>query len=76
MGYVNNVKKEIIAFANCQGGLLYVGVRENREIIGVDNPDKVMQQIGNMIRDAIKPDVTMFVNYKILEQKGRYIIEV
>lgn len=72
----DDIKKEIVAFANCQGGLLYVGVSDDGEIAGVDNADKITQQISNMVRDAIKPDVTMFVHYDIIEQEGRQIVEV
>lgn len=72
----SEIKKEVIAFANCGGGILYIGVRDNGEIIGVENADGTMQQISNMVRDAIKPDVTMFIHYETLEQNGRQIIAV
>ena len=37
------------------------------------NPDGVSLQISNMVRDAIKPDVTMFLHYKtIKEDEGWY----
>lgn len=71
-----DIKKEVIAFANCGGGTLYVGVTDSGEVVGVDNSDETLQQLGNMIRDAIKPDITMFIHYDILEQEGRRIISV
>lgn len=36
---VDNIKKEIIAFANCGGGMLYIGIDDDGEVIGVDNAD-------------------------------------
>ena len=59
---VDENKKEIIAFANCDGGKLYIGVQDNGTVVGVNNPDGVSLQISNMVRDAIKPDVTMFLH--------------
>ena len=53
---VEDIKKEIIAFANSAGGTLYVGVADDGSIVGVDSPDTVTQQISNMVRDSIKPD--------------------
>ena len=53
---VDDIKKEIIAFANCDGGKLYIGVRDDGTVIGLDNADSVSLQISNMVRDAIKPD--------------------
>lgn len=50
---VDDIKKEIIAFANCDGGKLYIGVRDDGTVIGLDNADSVSLQISNMVRDAI-----------------------
>ncbi len=73
---VDDIKKEIIAFANCEGGKLYIGVRDDGEVIGVDNPDGAALQISNMVRDAIKPDLTMFLHYETLNVEGKSIIAV
>ena len=61
---VDDIKKEIIAFANCDGGKLYIGVRDDGTVVGMDNPDGTALQISNMVRDAIKPDITMFLHYE------------
>ncbi len=73
---VDDIKKEILAFANCQGGTLYIGVNDEGTPVGVANADQVVQQISNQIRDAVKPDVTMFVHYNIIEQDGKLIVKV
>ena len=71
-----NIKKEIIAFANCEGGKLYVGVADNGEVVGLSNPDDIALQISNMVRDAIRPDLSMFLHYETLEFGGKRIIAV
>ena len=73
---VDDIKKEIIAFANSDGGTLYIGVKDDGEVAGLDDPDGSALQISNMVRDSIKPDVTMFLHYKTLEEKGKKIIEI
>lgn len=73
---VDDVKKEIIAFANSDGGTLYIGVRDDGEIVGLDDPDGTALQISNMVRDSIKPDVTMFLHYRTIEEAGKKIIAV
>ena len=65
---VEDIKKEIIAFANCDGGKLYIGVQDDGMVVGVDDPDRVSLQISNMVRDAIKPDITMFL--QLIRQFG------
>lgn len=72
----DEIKKEIIAFANCDGGKLYIGVKDDGTVIGVDDADNVSLQISNMVRDTIKPDVTMFVHYETIEEKGKEIIAI
>ena len=73
---VDEIKKEIIAFANCDGGKLYIGVRDDGTVMGLSDPDGVSLQISNMVRDAIKPDITMFLHYETIETDGREIVAV
>ena len=73
---VEDMKKEIVAFANSEGGTLYIGINDQGEVIGVEDVDGVMLQASNMIRDAIKPDVTMFVNYAHEQIEQKDIIKI
>lgn len=74
--FVDDIKKELIAFANCDGGKLYIGVGDSGEIVGVEDIDQTMLRISNMARDAIKPDITMFLHYTAAEAEGKKIIIV
>lgn len=74
--FVDDIKKEIIAFANCNGGKLYIGVQDDGIVVGLDDPDATALQISNMVRDAIKPDITMFLHYETLEENGKKIVAV
>ncbi len=73
---VDDIKKEIIAFANCNGGKLYIGVQDNGTVVGVDDPDSVALQISNMVRDSVKPDITMFLHYETIVENGKSIVLV
>ena len=59
--YMEDIKNTIIAFVNCDGGTLYIGVNDDGTACGVDNVDGTMLRVTNAIRDAVRPDVTMFV---------------
>lgn len=69
--YVEDIKNTIIAFANCDGGTLYIGVNDDGTACGVDNVDGTMLRVTNAIRDAVWPDVTMFVecNNDLMDEK-------
>lgn len=73
---VGDICKEVIAFANTKGGTLYIGVSNDGSVVGVKNADQVMLQLNNMIRDSIKPDVTMFVGYETQHVTDKDIIAV
>lgn len=73
---VEDVKKEIIAFANSSGGTLYIGVSDHGNIVGVTNPDETIQQVANMVRDSVKPDITMFLHYNTITIAGKQIIAI
>lgn len=68
-GFTEEIYKEVIAFANTDGGVLYIGIDNDGNAVGLDNVDAEYTRITNGIRDAILPDVTMFVKYTIQENK-------
>lgn len=63
--YVDDIYKEVIAFANTDGGTIFVGVNDNGEPLHLDNIDDIYTRITNGIRDAILPDITLFVRYTL-----------
>ena len=69
--YIEDIKNTIIAFANCDGGTLYIGVNDDGTACGVDNVDDTMLRVTNAIRDSVRPDVTMFVecDNDLMEEK-------
>lgn len=74
--YVEEIRKTLIAFANTDGGILYIGVEDDGSVCGVADPDGVMLRVTNMVRDAIKPDMTLFVECRLEEQDGQAIVAV
>lgn len=69
-----DICKEVIAFANTHGGTIYIGVSNDGTPVGVENAGAVMLRLSNMVRDSVKPDVTMFVSYKTLTAEGKQIV--
>ena len=65
----DDIYKEVIAFANSDGGTVYVGIDNTGNVIGIDNVDETYTKITNGIRDAIMPDVTMFIKYTLQDNK-------
>lgn len=72
----NDFKKEIIAFANSEGGEIYIGVDDDGEIVGVEHADDIMESITNMIHDAIRPDLTPFTAVEELTMENKSVVKV
>ena len=54
-----------------------IQMRPRRQlVVRVEDADGVMLQASNMIRDSIKPDVTMFVNYAHEQIEQKDIIKI
>ena len=74
--YTADIRKEIIAFANTNGGTIYVGIDDNGDIVGIDDCDALMLKIGNLVRDSIKPDITAFIHYDNLVEHDKNILKI
>lgn len=66
---IEDLYREVIAFANINGGVIYIGIDDQGNLTGIDNVDETYTRITNGIRDAIAPDVTMFVRYILQDNK-------
>ena len=74
--YTENLKYEILAFANTSGGTVYIGVDDDGTAVGISDIDKTMLSITNMIRDSIRPDITLFTDVHVTKMDGMEIIAV
>ena len=66
---LEDLYKEVIAFANTDGGVIYIGIDNEGNLTGIDDVDETYTRLTNGIRDAIAPDVTMFVRYVLQDNK-------
>lgn len=71
-----SVKKEIIAFANTNGGKIYIGIDDDGQIIGLSKAKENMEAISNSISDGIRPDLRMFTSVNLLVIDGKEVIEI
>ena len=74
--YVPDIRKEVMGFANAEGGTVYVGIRKDGTVFGVGDPDGVMLQIVNSLKDALAPDIMPFVRVNSVEIEGKQVVEI
>ncbi len=74
--YTEDIKYAVVAFANTDGGSVYIGIDDNGSVYGVKKTDETMVRVTNMLRDAIKPDVTMFTDVSVQKRDNKEIIVI
>lgn len=72
--YTDDIKYAVLAFANTEGGTLYIGINDDGSVEGVENPDAVMLQVMNMIRDTIRPDITVAVDCSTELMENKHVV--
>ena len=72
--YTADIKYAVVAFANSEGGKIYVGINDDGSVCGVGNVNETMLSITNMIRDSIRPDITMFTECAVEYMDGRPVV--
>lgn len=70
------IKKEIVAFANTEGGIIFIGISDDGTILGIDNIDQEMERVGNMIRDGILPDLTRQTKVELVKEDDLNLIKI
>ena len=64
--------KWICGFANAQGGRILIGVNDKKEVVGVENAKRLMEDIPNKVRDVLG----IIVDVNLLEKDGLDYIEI
>ncbi len=74
--WTDDIIPEIVSFLNCTGGTLFIGVSDDGEVYGVDDPDALMTRITNKVHDCIYPAASVLVFPEVLEDRptGKRIV--
>ena len=72
--YKDDIKYSVVAFANTDGGKIYIGIEDDGTVCGVEQVDETQLRITNMVRDTVRPDVTMFTDCAVEEVEGKNVI--
>ena len=75
-GYLNAILRDVVAFANTNGGTLYVGAgaRSKNPPLGVDRPDQARRTLAAEIDRAVVPPIDVDVD--VLQSHGKHVLRV
>jgi predicted HTH transcriptional regulator len=73
--------KTLVAFFNTEGGILYIGVDDKKEIIGIakdkfENDDKFLLHFSNLFKQKIGKKHIKLIDYEIFEVDNKNILRI
>lgn len=70
-------EQEVIAFLNYkEGGIIYVGINKNGQVVGVENTDLTQLQIKDRIKNNIQPSTLGLFDVTVETMESREVIKV
>ncbi|TVR79389.1 MAG: hypothetical protein EA412_06610, partial [Chitinophagaceae bacterium] len=64
--------KWICGFANASGGTLYVGIDNKGKVTGLDNHDKLLEELPNKFRDILG----VYAEINLIEENDKHYLEI
>lgn len=74
--YDESILKDIIAFLNSFGGIIYLGITEEEEIKGIDNILTIENKINFLVEKNIVPNANEYININKGSIEGKNIIKI
>lgn len=68
--------RAVVAFLNTDGGRVLIGVTDDGTVVGVNEVDKTLKQIADIITAQIEPSPTDSVKTEILMEEGKVLVSV
>lgn len=68
--------KEIETFLNTEGGTINVGISDKGDVLWINNIDKTLRQISNIITDQIEPNAIDSVKIEVEIIDGKLVIKI
>lgn len=71
------LEKEVVAFLNsAQGGDIFIGVKDDGTIVGINNVDKTVLAISDRIKNNILPSCLGLFDIRREEHEGKILIHI
>ena len=73
-----DLAKTVVAFANDAGGDIYIGIDDNRQVIGLPEEElpRIEEQISNMLYDRCYPSILPEISFLSIDEKNVIRIQI
>ena len=70
------IARAAVAFSNTEGGVIYVGVRDDGNVVGVSDTDDTSIRCAQILNDNVRPEITMTSDIKQIRLDGKDVIRI
>ena len=70
------IVNEIVAFLNTCDGIIYLGVKNDGTVIGIDKMDEAMLKVSDIVTNQILPSPDNLVSVDSITTEGKPLIEI
>lgn len=74
--YTDTIAKEIVSFLNGVGGTIFIGVKDNGIVIGVDKVDELLRKISDIVTSQIEPNPQDEISSELKFDEGKTIVAI
>jgi ATP-dependent DNA helicase RecG len=74
--YTDGIVREIVSFLNGAGGTIYIGIKDNGDVVGVEKVDEVLRKISDVITTQIEPNPQDEIRSELKFDEGKTIIVI
>ena len=71
-----SLPKEIESFLNTEGGTIYIGIDDNGNVVGVNQLDKLLRCISDIISDQIEPNAIDCVRPEVEFIEEKIVVKI
>jgi ATP-dependent DNA helicase RecG len=76
LGSPAELAKDLVCFANTDGGQIIIGVADDRSILGVEDPDDVHRFVDNVAYNNCEPPLSVIQEVLQIDQKKVVVVNV
>ncbi len=74
--YTSGIIDEVVAFANGEGGVVYIGIREDNAVVGIADPEAEAAHAAHDIVGSVQPDISPILQVRTVQLQGRDVVAI
>ena len=75
-GVTERIARAAVAFSNTEGGTIYVGIRDDGKVVGVEDTDDTSIRCTQILNDNVRPEIIMTSDIRLVKMDGKDVIRI